>query len=122
MPALDPADVPALARVWEAALPDSVLGLSDDVPALDPADVPAINTQAVPALAASAGTAQDWRIEVTRRGKFWQWRKGRGRDRQSRYGGKFELLSDERKAAYHDNKRRQAQRRKAQATTALDAR
>jgi hypothetical protein len=83
----------------------------DRVPGLAEADVPALAARDVPALAARAGTSPEWRIEVTRRGKYWQWRKGRDKDRQSRYGGKFELLSNERKAEYHDNKaKRQTQR------------
>lgn len=59
-----------------------------------------------------------WRIEVTGLGRYWQWRKGRGQARISRYGGKFDLLSDERKREYHANKRKQTRRRKAQAKTA----
>ena len=91
------------------------------MPALDPADVPALDLDAVPALTGSAGTALDWRTEVTRRGKFWQWRKGRNIGRISRYGGKFDLLSEERKAEYHVNKRRQAKRRKAQTRASTNA-
>ena len=80
------------------------------MPGLAETDVPALAMRDVPALAASAGTTQEWRIEVTRRGKYWQWRKGRDKNRLSRYGGKFELLSSERKAEYHDNKtKRQTQ-------------
>ena len=47
-----------------------------------------------------------WRIEVQKRGKFWQWRRGSKAQRQARYGGKFDLLSDERKAEYEQNKAR----------------
>lgn len=47
-----------------------------------------------------------WRVEVQKRGRYWQWRSGRGALRQSRYGGKFALLSDERKAQYEQNKER----------------
>ncbi len=47
-----------------------------------------------------------WRIEVQKRGRFWQWRKGSHQNRQAKYGGKFELLSDERKQAYEHNKAR----------------
>lgn len=81
--------VPALSPDWEAAIPDSIL---DDV--ADTEDVPALR---------DAGT-REWRIEVTRRGKYWLWRRGRAKNRQSRYGGKFELLSPERQAAYEQNK------------------
>ena len=62
---------------------------TERVPGLTEADVPALAAKEVPAFVAHAGTSQDWRIEVTRRGKYWQWRKGRGKNRQSRYGGKF---------------------------------
>jgi hypothetical protein len=45
-----------------------------------------------------------WRVEVQRRGKYWQWRTGRAEKRKARYGGKFELLSEERQAQYAQNK------------------
>lgn len=45
-----------------------------------------------------------WRVEVQKRGKYWQWRIGRAEKRKSRYGGKFELLSEERQAQYVQNK------------------
>jgi hypothetical protein len=48
-------------------------------------------------------------VEVQKRGKYWQWRHGSRHKRKSRYGGKFELLPDERKAQYEANKeKRQA--------------
>ena len=50
--------------------------------------------------------AMRWRVEVQKRGKYWQWRFGSGRMRISRYGGKFELLSQERQAEYAQNKAR----------------
>ena len=86
------------------------------MPVLDPADVPALDQETVPALPASAGTLAEWRTEVTRRGKFWQWRRGRNLGRVSRYGGKFDLLSEERKAEYHVNKRQKAKRKKGRAS------
>lgn len=50
-----------------------------------------------------------WRVEVQKRGRYFQWRTGSRRKRKSRYGGKFELLSNERKARYEKNKaKRQA--------------
>src|SRR3990172_906742 len=49
-----------------------------------------------------------WRIEVQKRGKFFQWRRGSGSNRQARYGGKFELLTDERKMQYATNSKRKA--------------
>lgn len=44
------------------------------------------------------------RIEVTNNGQFWQWRWGSGKQRGSRYGGRFDDLSPERKQAYYDRK------------------
>jgi hypothetical protein len=52
-----------------------------------------------------------WRIEVQKRGKYWQWRRGSRQKRVSRYGGKFELLPDERKEQYEVNKARLARTR-----------
>ncbi|WP_152976753.1 hypothetical protein [Herpetosiphon geysericola] len=48
----------------------------------------------------------DWRTEVKENGQYWQWRKGSGSNRTSRYGGTFDQLSTERKAAYEANKRK----------------
>jgi hypothetical protein len=45
-----------------------------------------------------------WRVEVQKRGKYWQWRRGSHQRRMARYGGKFETLDDERKQAYAVNK------------------
>jgi hypothetical protein len=45
-----------------------------------------------------------WRVEVQKRGRYWQWRMRRADKRKSRYGGKFELLSEERQAQYVQNK------------------
>ena len=47
-----------------------------------------------------------WRIEVLKRGKYWQWRRGYGKGRKARYGGRFALLPPERQAAYFENVRR----------------
>ena len=60
---------------------------------------------------ATTGTAKNlastgWRIEVTGGGKYWQWRRGSGKRRESRYGGKFRELSPERQAAYRQNVKR----------------
>jgi hypothetical protein len=49
-----------------------------------------------------------WRIEVLKRGKYWQWRRGYGKGRKARYGGRFALLPPERQAAYFENVRRRA--------------
>ncbi len=46
----------------------------------------------------------EWRREIKERGKYWQWRKGSGDYRPSRYGGTFDQLDDERKAQYAVNK------------------
>ena len=67
-----------------------------------PDDVIPLDNDAVPLLTPDNGTAHQWRIEVLKRGRFWHWRKGRNESRIGRYGGKFELLSDERKAAYNE--------------------
>jgi hypothetical protein len=53
----------------------------------------------VPPPLADAG----WRVEVLGRGKYWQWRRGHGRNRKARYGGRFETLPPERQAAYFEN-------------------
>jgi hypothetical protein len=58
-----------------------------------------------------AGTG--WRIEVTRRGKYWQSRRGSGKHKESRYGGKFSMLSAERQAAYYVNRENYHRRRAA---------
>jgi hypothetical protein len=55
----------------------------------------------------------EWRREVKDRGKYWQWRKGSGDYRPSRYGGVFELLDEERKAQYERNKRIYGRNQKA---------
>ncbi len=52
----------------------------------------------------SAAGRPGWRIEIQKRGKYWQWRQGSKAQRKARYGGKFELLSNERKQAYEVNK------------------
>ncbi len=41
-----------------------------------------------------------WRIEVYKKGRYWGWRRGSGKEGQYRYGGKFETLSSQRQAAY----------------------
>jgi len=67
------------------------------------ADVP-IHTETLPVLA-----HPDWRIEVLKRGRFWMWRRGSHQNRQAKYGGKFSLLSDERKRQYEHNKAKLSQ-------------
>jgi len=63
-----------------------------------------------------------WRVEVTRRGKYWTWRRGSAGNRQCRYGGKFETLPTERQMAYARNRRTHSRtkrkRKAAQAVTA----
>ena len=46
---------------------------------------------------------KDWRIEVTGKGRYFNYRKGRGAERKGSYGGKFEKLSRERQNEYHQN-------------------
>jgi hypothetical protein len=58
-----------------------------------------------------------WRVEVTRGGKYWHFRRGSHRNRQTLPGGKFESLSEERKQAYYDNARRQREWKEAKAQT-----
>ena len=62
--------------------------------------------QSLPPISAQLG----WRVEVQKRGRYWQWRQGRADNRKAHYGGKFELLTDERKVQYEKNK---AKRQKA---------
>lgn len=85
--------VPVLAQAWEIALPEAVLTIDPDY---------------VPVLAHQSDADTAWRIEVTGQGRYWQWRRGRGTNRKSRYGGKFEQLSQDRQAAYHQNRRTKA--------------
>ena len=85
-------------------LPEAVLTLNPD-------DVP---------LLAQTGGVRAWRIEVTGQGRYWQWRRGRGADRVSRYGGKFNLLSEERKGQYHEHIKRKA-RQAIRSAAAADA-
>jgi hypothetical protein len=56
-----------------------------------------------------------WRIEVTNRGRNWNWRKGARESRSGRYGGVFATLSEERKQAYEHNKQQHHARRRATA-------
>jgi hypothetical protein len=51
-----------------------------------------------------------WRVEVLARGRYWQWRRGHGRNRKARYGGRFETLPPERQAAYFENVQKRAAR------------
>lgn len=57
-----------------------------------------------------------WRIEVTRNGKYWQWRSGAGKARRSRYGGRFATLTAERQAQYWQNRRTYARTGKGNTT------
>ena len=89
----------ALAPVWEQAIPDTILDIGE-IPAAELPALPEVASTELPALAAG------WRIEVTRRGRYWQWRRGSLQNRQSRYGGRFDTLSAERQARYEFNKAR----------------
>lgn len=53
----------------------------------------------------SPALVSGWRIEVTGKGRYWQFRSGSGKARHSAYGGKFGELSDDRKDAYQANKK-----------------
>jgi len=68
----------------------------------------------LPALSAQSS---GWRVEVQKRGRYWQWRKGRAQNRQARYGGKFELLTEERKAQYAKNIQMRQTRKMQEPTT-----
>jgi hypothetical protein len=57
-----------------------------------------------------------WRYEVTGAGRYWQWRRGSGRERQSIYGGAFETLPEERREAYHGNRKSKARTKTSQQT------
>jgi len=50
-------------------------------------------------------------VEVCGGGAYYQWRKGRGKNRVSKYGGTFHNLPDERKEAYQKNREIFAERR-----------
>jgi hypothetical protein len=47
-----------------------------------------------------------WRIEVLGGGRWFAYRRGSGRNRQSRYGGRFDLLPEWRKRQYQQRRRR----------------
>jgi hypothetical protein len=105
-----------------ASIPASPRGVSPDrLPVCQHAGMPASPREAVRADGRAAGGAEGvlpeawrrnglgeagWRIEVFRRGRYWMWRRGHGKERESRYGGRFALLPPERQAAYFENVRR----------------
>jgi hypothetical protein len=68
---------------------------------------------------ASSGTlrfsTRGWRTEINTKGngttRFWMWRRGRGSNRESKYGGMFRTLSPERMAQYEANRRSYAKRK-----------
>jgi hypothetical protein len=84
-------------------------GTNDDVLAQVASVLAQVDQRRTGTSAQIAGTG--WRIEVMRRGKYWQSRRGRGKNRESRYGGKFSTLSAERQAEYYVNKQRYHERR-----------
>jgi len=58
-----------------------------------------------------------WRYEIQGEGKYWQWRKGSGKKRESKYGGTFETLPDvKRKEAYSANKKSKSRPKASRAT------
>jgi len=81
-------------------------GDCDRGPAMDEAPAPGDCDRgpATSVLLATPDWIGGWRTEVTRRGRYWQWRRGSGTARQSAYGGKFAGLPLERKVAYEANK------------------
>ena len=103
VPLLSDTDVPLLPEDDNTDVPLLAEDDNDtDVPLL-PEDVTPLENASVPLLSDDDnGTAPNWRIEVQKRGRFWQWRRGRNESRVCRYGGKFDNLSDERKAEYHE--------------------
>jgi hypothetical protein len=63
-----------------------------------------------------------WRDEFMTGGKYWQWRK-RGKDgkkQPARYGGKRDLLSPERCAAYDKRSKKLSETREGRITTDTD--
>lgn len=92
------AENPANFPFWH--VPETIAARArNDVPESTGDDVPEGEAATVPELGAG------WRIEVTNRGIYWQWRKGSHSNRLSRKGGKFQSLSEERKQAYEQNRR-----------------
>jgi hypothetical protein len=63
---------------------------------------------AIPTATDPLFASNGWRIEVTGSGKYWQWRRGSGKKRESRYGGKFDELGIERKKQYAKNRKSHA--------------
>ena len=66
--------------------------------------------------------ADQWRDEFMTGGHYWQWRK-RGKDgkkERARYGGKAELLSDERRTAYRARSAKLAETKSRRSTTNAD--
>jgi len=45
-----------------------------------------------------------WRREVLKRGRYWQWRRGSHKNREAHYGGTYDTLPNERKKEYEQNK------------------
>ena len=66
------------------------------------------NVAPLPEMAIENSVTDGWRIEVTKRGLYFQWRERR-RNGKSAYGGKFGLLSAERQAQYGQNKLKRSQ-------------
>ena len=80
-------DAPMLAHAASAPLPAAIPDVPE-IAGIDIADVPVL------AQAPRPSRASGWRIErfgapgADGKGRYWQWRKGRGKARQSAYGGK----------------------------------
>lgn len=82
-----------------------------------PENVQEIDAEQIDSEAGDSGTVSEnvpeikrggWRVEITNKGRYWTWRKGRARKRQSARGGRFSALSDERQRQYYDNVSRRA--------------
>ena len=59
---------------------------------------------AQPIKVAPTRAASDWRTEITHRGRYWQYRRGSGKNREYLPGGKAEKLPKERLNAYYQKK------------------
>lgn len=94
-------------RALDVPASDEIAGNDDLLLAIQdlPATALPATQQDLPAM------AQGWRTEMTHGGRYWQWRRGSGFNRESRYGGKAEDLWaswPERKQSYERNKRTKA--------------
>lgn len=117
--------------VLESTRNDILVRVPESVPERDsvPENVPEIETlvnevlEQIDSGTRDSGTLSGtgWRVEVTNNGRYYTWRRGRGKNRESRTGGKFSDLSADRQAAYYKNREERARhKREARDTTASD--